>query len=395
MEFLKRTWAEIDLDALRENVKAIQSVLPENTGMIAVVKADAYGHGDHYIAAELEKMGIHFFAVSNLEEGLSLRRHGIEGDILVLGPTPWRRAADLASHNIIQTVHSLPYAEALSRQAEADGVQVRGHLKLDTGMGRIGFVVREDEDPRPEIRAVVALPGLKMEGIFSHFSSADDITGEGEAYTALQRERFDRTVKALEAEGIRFACHHLQNSAGIENERDCRYDYVRAGIILYGMPVDTKEGCSLPLHPVLSIRSVVTMVKTLHGGNAVSYGRHYVTPGDQVIATVPIGYADGYLRCMTGKASVLIHGKRAKVIGSVCMDQIMVDVTGIPDVKEDDPVTIVGRDGEEEITFDELAGYAGTINYELVCLIGKRVPRVYYRNGEAVGTVNYLFDGQG
>lgn len=395
MEFLKRTWAEIDLDALKENLTAIRSALPAGTGVIAVVKADAYGHGDQYIAAELERLGVRFFAVSNLEEALSLRRHGVTGEILVLGPTPWRRAGDLAKYDIIQTVHSLPYAESLSRQASADGVTVRGHLKLDTGMGRIGFVVREDCDPRPEIRRAVALPGLKMEGIFSHFSSADDITEAGEDYTALQRQRFDRTVQALEEEGIHFTCRHLQNSAGIENERDCHYDYVRAGIILYGMPVDTKAGCALPLHPVLSIRSVVTMVKSLHGGNPVSYGRHYVTPDERVIATVPIGYADGYLRCMGGKASVLIHGRRAKVVGSVCMDQIMVDVTGIPDVKEDDIVTIVGRDGDEAVTFDELAGYAGTISYELFCLIGKRVPRVYYRGGEAVGAVNYLCDGQG
>ena len=392
MEFLKRTWAEIDLDALKENLHAIRRALPEKTGIIAVVKADAYGHGDQYIAGELARLGIRFFAVSNLEEALSLRRHGIPGDILVLGPTPWKRAADLAAHDIIQTVHSAPYARSLSAEAALRGVQVRVHLKLDTGMGRIGFVVREDTDPLPEIEAAVRLPGLKAEGIFSHFSSADDITGEGEDYTRLQRERFDRTVDALEARGVRFACKHLQNSAGIENLRDCRYDYVRAGIILYGMPVDTREGCALPLRPLLSIRSVVTMVKTLGPENPVSYGRRYVTGSPTVIATVPIGYADGYLRCMSGRASVLIHGRRARVIGSVCMDQIMVNVTGIPDVKEDDPVTIVGKDGEEEITFDELARYAGTISYELFCLIGKRVPRVYFRDGKEVGEVNYLSD---
>ena len=378
MEFLKRTWAEINLDALRHNIEAIRSAIPPKTGIIAVVKADAYGHGDGYIASELEQLGIRFFAVSNLEEALSLRRKGIKGNILILGPTPYRRAADLAGD--------------LSRAAVAAGVTVHCHIKLDTGMGRIGFVVREDQDPTEEIQKVTSLPGLQFDGIFSHFSSADDITPEGEAYTVLQQQRFDRTVASLEAAGIHFTCRHLQNSAGIENERDCLYDYVRAGIILYGMPVDTKKGCALDLHPLLSIRSVVTMVKTLHAGNAVSYGRHYTTDQDRIIATVPIGYADGYLRCMSCKASVLIRGKRARVIGNVCMDQIMVDVTDIPGVSEEDVVTIVGTDGDDCITFDELAGYADTISYELFCLIGKRVPRVYYRDGKEVGAVNYLID---
>ena len=388
MEFLKRTWAEINLDALRHNIEAIRSAIPPKTGIIAVVKADAYGHGDGYIASELEQLGIRFFAVSNLEEALSLRRKGIKGNILILGPTPHRRAADLAGYGITQTV----YSSDLSRAAVAAGVTVHCHIKLDTGMGRIGFVVREDQDPTEEIQKVTSLPGLQFDGIFSHFSSADDITPEGEAYTVLQQQRFDRTVASLEAAGIHFTCRHLQNSAGIENERDCLYDYVRAGIILYGMPVDTKKGCALDLHPLLSIRSVVTMVKTLHAGNAVSYGRHYTTDQDRIIATVPIGYADGYLRCMSCKASVLIRGKRARVIGNVCMDQIMVDVTDIPGVSEEDVVTIVGTDGDDCITFDELAGYADTISYELFCLIGKRVPRVYYRDGKEVGAVNYLID---
>ena len=392
MEFLKRTWAEINLDALKHNIEAIRSAVPPQTGIIAVVKADAYGHGDGYIAGELEQLGIHFFAVSNLEEALSLRRKGVKGDILILGPTPYRRAADLAGYGITQTVYSSQYAGDLSRAAVAAGVKVHCHIKLDTGMGRIGFVVREDQDPAEEIKQVTSLPGLQFDGIFSHFSSADDITPEGEAYTMLQQQRFDRTVAALEAAGIHFTFRHLQNSAGIENERSCQYDYVRAGIILYGMPVDTKKGCALDLQPLLSIRSVVTMVKTIHAGNAVSYGRHYTTDKDRIIATVPIGYADGYLRCMSGKASVLIRGKRARVIGNVCMDQIMVDVTDIPGVSEEDIVTIVGTDGDDCITFDELAGYADTISYELFCLIGKRVPRVYYREGKEVGAVNYLID---
>ncbi len=390
MEFLKRTWAEIDLDALHQNIAEIRKAIPADTGIIGVVKADAYGHGDWYIASELGKLGVRFFAVSNLEEALSLRRREIEGDILVLGVTPYTRVADLARYDITQAVYSSEYARNLSAAAAQAGVSIRCHIKLDTGMGRIGFIVREGLDPLEEIKAVAALPGLCIEGIFSHFSSADDITPEGAAYTRLQQQRFDRTVEALEQAGLHFRYRHLQNSAGIENERDCHYNFVRAGIIMYGMPVDTKEGCALDLHPLLSIRSVVSMVKTLPAGNCISYGRHYTTDRDRKIATIPIGYADGYLRCMSGKASVLIRGKRARVIGNVCMDQIMVDVTGIDGVAEGDIATIVGHDGEDCITFDELAGYAGTISYELFCLIGKRVPRVYFRDGKEVGAVNYI-----
>lgn len=392
MEFLKRTWAEIDLDALHQNIAEIRKVIPADTGIIGVVKADAYGHGDWYIASELSKLGVHFFAVSNLEEALSLRRKEIEGDILILGVTPCTRAADLAHYGITQAVYSSEYARKLSDAAVKAGVTIRCHIKLDTGMGRIGFIVREDIDPVEEIKAVAALPGLSIEGVFSHFSSADDITEDGLAYTRLQQQRFDRTVEALEKAGVHFRCRHLQNSAGIENERSCHYNYVRAGIIMYGMPVDTREGCALDLHPLLSIRSVVSMVKTLPAGNCISYGRHYTTEGDRRIATIPIGYADGYLRCMSGKASVLIRGKRARVIGNVCMDQIMVDVTGIEGAAAGDIATIVGKDGEDAITFDELAGYADTISYELFCLIGKRVPRVYFRDGMEVGAVNYLLN---
>lgn len=392
MEFLKRTWAEIDLDALHQNIAEIRKVIPADTGIIGVVKADAYGHGDWYIASELSKLGVHFFAVSNLEEALSLRRKEIEGDILILGVTPCTRAADLAHYGITQAVYSSEYARKLSDAAVKAGVTIRCHIKLDTGMGRIGFIVREDIDPVEEIKAVAALPGLSIEGVFSHFSSADDITEDGLAYTRLQQQRFDRTVEALEKAGVHFRCRHLQNSAGIENERSCHYNYVRAGIIMYGMPVDTREGCALDLHPLLSIRSVVSMVKTLPAGNCISYGRHYTTEGDRRIATIPIGYADGYLRCMSGKASVLIRGKRARVIGNVCMDQIMVDVTGIEGAAAGDIATIVGKDGEDAITFDELAGYADTISYELFCLIGKRVPRVYFRDGREVGAVNYLLN---
>jgi len=392
MEFLKRTWAEIDLDALAHNVARIREVIPKESDIIGIVKADAYGHGDWYIASELEKLGVTHFGVSNLEEALSLRRKEIGGDILILGVTPHSRAADLAANNITQTVYSTEYARKLSLSAVKAGVTIRCHIKLDTGMGRIGFIVREGIDPTDEILAVAALPGLSVEGVFSHFSSADDTTPEGAAYTALQQQRFDQTVEKLCAAGLSLPVRHLQNSAGIENERHCRYNFVRAGIILYGMPVETKENCALDLRPLLSIRSVVSMVKPLPSGSAISYGRHHTTSGERMIATIPIGYADGYLRCMSGKADVLIRGRRAKVIGSVCMDQIMVDVTGIEGVSEGDIVTIVGRDGDDVITFDELASYADTISYELFCLIGKRVPRVYFRAGKEVGAVNYLLN---
>ncbi len=380
MNFFKRTWAEIDLDALSDNTRQIRALLPAGCEMMAVVKADAYGHGDRAVSLEMQRMGVRWFGVSNLEEAVSLRTAGISGEILIFGFTPPSCARELAARNIVQAVFDPDYARQLNAAAESAGISVRGHLKIDTGMGRIGFSCGEIE----EAAAACRLPALQIEGIFSHFSSSDDPSEEGIAYTRAQRERFDRLTAGLAARGISIPFRHLQNSAGIVSYPDARYEAVRAGIILYGHQLDFLPGRSISLKPVMSLRSTVAMVKTVPAGSCISYSRTFTAPREMRVATVPAGYADGYLRAFSNRADVLIRGKRAPVIGNVCMDQLMVDVSGIPDVRVDDLVTLAGRDGEEEISFAELARIAGTIHYELLCLVGKRVPRVYLRGGKVV-----------
>ena len=392
MDFLKRTWAEINLDHLAFNVKEIQNCLPQNTRIMGVVKADAYGHGDRYIAKEMENLGIRDFGVSNLEEALSLRETGVEGDILILGVTPASAVRKLSQHRITQTVYSLKYAQKLSEAAKREGVCVNCHMKLDTGMGRIGFRAGRDGIATEEMAAAYHLPNLCFTGVFSHFSSSDDTREEGIAYTKSQIEYFDRTVSILEQKGVHFDIKHLQNSAGALNYRDCHYDLARVGIILYGLPLDTLPGCAISLKPVMSIRSAVSMVKTVCQGDCISYSRRFTADKEMRLATVPIGYADGYLRAFAGKAHMIVRGKYAKIVGSICMDQLMLDVTDIPDVEAGDIVTVVGSDGDCQVTFGELAEIAGTIHYELVCLVSRRVPRIYQKEGNTVGIVDYIME---
>ena len=380
MEFFKRTWAEINLDALACNARQIRETLPAGCEMLAVVKADAYGHGDRAVSLELQRMGVRWFGVSNLEEAAALRSAGITGEILIFGFTPPSCAGVLAARGITQAVFDPDYAKELNAAAEKAGVTVRGHLKIDTGMGRIGFACTDPE----AAAAACRLPALKIEGVFSHFSSSDDPSEAGVAYTLAQREKFDHLVAELAARGISIPFRHLQNSAGIVSYPDAHYEAVRAGIILYGHPLDFLPGRSIALKPVMSLRSTVAMVKEVPAGACISYSRTFTAPRAMRVATIPVGYADGYLRAFSNRADVLIRGRRAPVIGNVCMDQLMVDVSHIPDVRVDDLVTLAGRDGEEEITFDELARIAGTIHYELLCLVGKRVPRVYLRGGKVV-----------
>lgn len=394
MEFFKRTWAEINLDALDENTEAIRAALPAGTEMMAVVKADAYGHGDRMVSRELESLGIKWFGVSNLEEAVSLRTAGIRGDILIFGYTPPGFAGELSRQNISQAVFNAGYAEELSAAAQEAGVTVKGHLKIDTGMGRIGFPCGHPDDTLDDLIRCCKLPGLSITGIFSHFSSSDDPSPEGVAYTREQQRRFDAVTNGLKKQGISIPFRHLQNSAGIVSYPDSHYEGVRAGIILYGQPLDFLPGRGIRLRPVMSLRSTVAMVKTVEKGDCISYSRTFTAPKTMRIATIPVGYADGYLRAFSNRADVLIRGKRAPVIGNVCMDQLMVDVSHIPDASVNDLVTLAGQDGGEEITFSELAGIAGTIHYELLCLVGKRVPRVFLRGGKVVEVrdLNSLFE---
>ena len=385
MEFLRRTWAEIDLSAFHKNIEAVKSRLSKNTRIMAVLKADAYGHGDRTLMKEAMEAGVTDFAVSNPEEGIALRKAGAKGVILLLGPTPWEWAETIARYQLTQTLPSLSYGNGLSQKAKEAGVTVRCHLKLDTGMGRIGFL----PDDFSDALSLFSLPNLEITGVFSHLSSADDLSKEGVAYTEEQIRLFYSFLDEAKKQGISLPESHLLNSAGILSFPCEGLRFARAGVILYGLPVETKPENALALFPVMRLCSMVTMVKSVPAGSSIGYGRSYVTKEPAVIATVPIGYADGYPRGLGNRGEVLIRGKRAPIVGNICMDQLMVDVTHIDGVTEGTPVTLVGKDKGEEITFLELANLLGTIHYELCCGVGKRVPRVYVKDQKIVSVSDY------
>lgn len=391
-DFFRRTWAEIDLDAIAHNFREIKKQLKPETKVCCVIKADAYGHGAELLAREYEELGADWFAVSNLEEAIQLRNAQIGLPILVLGYTPPEMAKELSNMDVAQAILSREYGERLAACAQEAGVTVRAHIKVDTGMSRIGFMFQEpsrDAGTVEEIANVCGLEGLEAEGIFSHFAVADE-GNDGCGYTLMQLDLFRKLVDQLALRGITFPLKHCSNSAAVLDYPDAQLDMVRPGIILYGLNPSGQVKNKIDLRPAMQLKSIISMIKTVEPQTSVSYGRRYTTKKQTVVATVPVGYADGYSRHLYTRASVLIRGKKAKIIGRVCMDQLMVNVTSIKDAKEGDVVTLFGRDGEAVISVDELAAYNHTISYELVCLLSKRVPRVYYRNGEAVAELDYL-----
>ena len=388
-EFLKRTWAEIHLDRLQGNFQAIQASLAPGSQAMAVVKADGYGHGAAAAAKALRQAGAAWFGVSNLEEAVQLSRAGIDGDILILSFTPPEEAGRLAEFAVTQTVLSRPYAEELDAAAQAAGVRVRVHLKVDTGMSRVGFLYHRegDEAVLDDMAAACRLPHLTAEGIFTHFASADEEEDGG--FTRRQFALFMDAVRRLEKRGVSFALRHCCNSAATLRYPEMHLDMVRPGIILYGLsPAPWMEGM-LPLDPVMELKTTVSMIKDLPADTPVSYGRIYTTGEARRVATVPIGYADGYPRVLSNRADMLLAGRRVRVVGRVCMDQCMLDVTGL-DVRESMVATVFGRDGEAFLPVEELADHMGTINYEVVCQISKRVPRLFVRDGQVVGQLNYI-----
>ena len=392
MEPLKRTWAEISLDAIEHNYRVIRAAVDPNAMICCVVKADAYGHGAVMLAHEYERLGADWFAVSNLEEALQLRKNGVSKPILILGYTPAEMAYDLASNRISQSVFSLEYARELSRFAQEFGVEIDIHVKVDTGMSRIGFLFQDEDRDREaiaEMTEAATLPNLRPQGIFTHFSSADEGV-PGEDYTHRQFQCFTDAIAQLKAAGIEFAIRHCANSAAIFDYPEYHLDMVRPGVVLYGLYPSAQMRNKADLWPAMELKSVVSMTKEVGQGVYVSYGRTFETSGKTKIATVPIGYADGFFRVNSGKAQMLVRGRRVRVIGRVCMDQLMLDVTGIDEIKSGDLVTVFGKDGGEEISAAELAALSGTIHYELICLIGKRVPRIYQKGGKTVGSLNYI-----
>ena len=372
MDFLHRTWAEIDLDALVHNFDIIKK---EATGakLMAVVKADAYGHSARIVAPILEQHGADAFAVSNIEEAITLRGCGITRPILILGYTPVSMAAQLYLNDISQCVYSPEYAAALSKRACADGVKVKVHIKLDTGMSRLGFDCRDEKLSGIEEAVTAArLKGFVFEGIFTHFAVSDRTETSEDGFTDKQYSRFCTAAERFEKAGLRPKYRHCCNSAAFCLDSDKHFDMCRPGIILYGLTPSSDLKLKENFVPVMTVKSVVSMVKTIKKGDTVSYGRTFTAEKEMKIATVTAGYADGYPRLLSNKGYVLINGKRANIIGRVCMDQMSVDVSDIEDVKQGDEVILFGK----TLPVEELADMCGTINYEIICGISPRVPRI-------------------
>ncbi|MDD4413729.1 MAG: alanine racemase [Oscillospiraceae bacterium] len=391
VEFLKRTWAQINLDAIENNFRVITKSLSPGCQAMAIVKADAYGHGAGYVSRTLRDAGATWFGVSNLDEALQIRNEGIDQSILILAYTPPAQALRLAANRITQTVFTSEYAQQLSRSAVNSGVKVRVHIKLDTGMSRIGFICQCHDDINKsveEIAEVCSLPGLEAEGIFTHFTSADE--EQGEQYTRVQFEYFQRVIELLGDRGVKFALKHCCNSAATMRFPEMHLNLVRPGLILYGLAPARWMQDKLFLTPAMELKTVVSMIKTVPAGTAISYGRTYTTNGEMKLATLPIGYADGFPRVMSNRAEMLINGRRAPVVGRVCMDQCMIDITGMDEVKEGVTVTVFGHDRDEFLPVERFAELADTINYEIICSIGKRVPRIYQSKGQTIGQLNYI-----
>lgn len=374
----------VDMDALASNMDAIR----EKAGVpvMAVVKADAYGHGAVQVARLLQDKCA-FFCVSSILEAMELRQAGLTKPILLLGYTPAEAYPTAIREGIRPTIYRMEDALALSQAAQAAQLPARFHFAVDTGMSRIGFQVTErDADICAEI---ARLPGLYAEGLFSHFATADcaDLTRAKQ-----QAERFAAFDEMLQKRGVNIPIRHLNNSAGLMNFKT-PYEMARSGIITYGMyPSDEVDQSLLSLRPALQWLSRVSHVKTLPAGREISYGGTYVTGADTVVATIPVGYADGYRRNLSGRFYVLIRGQKAPILGRICMDQMMVDVTAIPGVTVGDQVTLIGTDGDNTITVEEIAARADSFNYEFVCGISRRVPRLYMKDGHMDHAVHYLLD---
>ena len=382
---LRAVWAEIDLNKIENKMKRIKELAGDRE-VIAVVKADAYGHGATSVAPVLLKNGASKLAVAVIAEGIELRDAGIKEPIMILGYTPLELGEDLINYDIEQTVYDLEYAKELSNIAKRLGKKAKIHIALDTGMGRIGFL--PNEESFKDVVEICNLDGLDVCGIFTHFSTADE---EDKTYTYEQFNKMKEFNDKLKEVGINIKLKHASNSGAIIDLPETYLDGVRAGIILYGYyPSNDVNKDRLKLEPALTLKTRVSHVKTLDKDMYISYGRTFKTERKSVIATLPIGYADGYLRLLSGKAKVIINGKFANVVGRICMDQCMIDVTDIGDVKVSDEVILLGEDGDLKFNADDMAEAMGTINYEVLCMIRHRIPRIYIKDNEIVEVKNYL-----
>jgi alanine racemase len=386
MDRYVRVYARIDLDAIIHNVSSISRITNPNSQLMPVVKADGYGHGAVPICKELSNIGINRFAVATLEEGIILRKNGIDKEILILGYTPDELANELIEYNLTQTIYKQSMAYNLSKVAVELNKTAKIHLKIDTGMGRIGFM--PDKESIGIIGTISKLPNIEIEGIYTHFSTADELD---KTFTNTQIDRFDKFIEKLKNNNINIPIKHAANSAGIIDMNDSHMDFVRLGIALYGLyPSDYVNKEKVKLHKALSLISHIIHIKEVEAGTPIGYGGTYVTQKKSKIATIPVGYGDGYDRLLSSKGKVLINGEYASIVGRICMDQFMVDISHIPNVNDLDEVILIGKQGDNEITADDIANIKGTINYEVVCQLGKRIPRVYVKNNEYVCSINYF-----
>ena len=380
-----RVRADVDLDAIHHNLSLAKSVINKDTQLMAVIKADGYGHGANQIAKYCDDV-IDRYAVAIPEEGIDLRKAGFTKPINLLGYTHPTQYEDVINYDLIPAIFTLDMAKTLSQKALSMNKTVKIHIKLDTGMSRIGFA--DNEKSVDVIKEISLLPNLEVDGIFSHFARADE---KDKSVARSQFERFTNFVNKLKSKGLEIPNCHISNSAAIMELSDMNLQIVRSGIITYGLyPSEEMDKENFKIIPAMELKSQVSFVKTLKAGTPVGYGGTYVTDKETVIATIPVGYADGYPRSLSNKGRVIIKGQSAPIVGRVCMDQFMVDVTCIEGVKQGDEVTLMGKEGEEFISCEELSGLAGSFNYEFVCNISKRVPRVYYKDGKIVDVVTYV-----
>lgn len=388
MEYkLNRAWAEVNLDFISYNVSQIKKLISKKTEIMGVVKADAYGHGVNEVVKVLLESGVSRLAVSMLDEGIQLRKNGVKVPILILSYTDPRRAEEIIQNNLIQTVFSHELAESLSETAVKLNKNVKIHIKIDTGMTRVGFM--PGYSAVRNVEKISKLKNIIIEGLYTHFASADENDSE---YTYMQYDKFMSICNELKRIGIIIPVRHIANSAAIVKYPEMHLEMIRAGIILYGLyPSKEVDKTLIDLRPAMSLKANVILVKDVEAATEISYGRKFVTKGPSKIATIPIGYADGYTRLMSGKGMVIVAGYKVPIVGNICMDQCMIDITGLKeDVKVGDEVVLFGKQGNAEIHVDEIAAALGTINYEIVSVVGKRIPRVFKKNGEIYNVLNYL-----
>ncbi len=381
---LRPVWVEIELENIRHNLRELRKLVGKDTVLMVVVKANGYGHGAVEIAGLALNHGASYLGVALLEEGIQLRRAGLGAPILILSYTPEESAEAVVRFGLSQTVYTMDLARALSRAAVAQRKNARVHVKVDTGMGRIGL---RPEDVVGFVREIIGLPGIRLEGVFTHFAAAEK---EDKSYTNAQMDKFTRVLENLEDKGIYVPLVHAANSAAVIDLPSTYFNMVRVGLALYGLYPAQTPSLRVNLKPAMAWKARISYLKTVPPGTSISYGCTYTTDREARIATLPLGYADGYRRALSNRAEVLVRGRRAKVVGSVCMDQMMVDVTDIPAVSMGDEVVLMGKQGEEEISAEELAGLLGTINYEVVTTVGGRVPRLYLDRGRPVLLVDSM-----